>query len=232
MDRCDASLAALLAGLVGSPEPDAVARWIVAGTLRPWRCASLLLHVADGDRLQCIASHGVTPTQLRRLRIIDRDAPLPQAHVMRTGVAHGLEGAALTTEFPLLAGAGLPALDRYELRPVLHDTVPIGVLTVRIAGPADAEFHQAFGGVSDALALWLRGTSDRPRPARHSAPLRLSDRQQRILTGLRRDRTNAAIATELGFAVGTIKADIAAMSRMLGAHGREDLVQRAAQAGY
>lgn len=232
MDRCDASLAALLAGLVAAPEPDAIARWIVTGTLHPWGCTGLLLHVHDGALLRCVASHGFTPIQVRRLRVIDRSAALPQSQVLRTGVAHGGDTESLNTEFPLLAGAGLPAVGRYELRPVLHDTSPVGVLTVRITAPTDAEFHQALSGIANAISLWLRGSFGVPQQEAHSAPLRFSDRQRRILTGLRRNRTNAAIAAELGFAVGTFKADIAAMSRMLGAHGRVDLVQRAERAGY
>lgn len=232
MDRCDASLAALLAGLVAAPEPDAVTRWIVSGTLRPWHCTSALLHVRADDGLQCIASHGLSPLQVRRLRTIDANAPLPQASVMRSGVSHGSDGEALVAAYPLMAGAGLPVAGRYELRAVLQDTHPVGVLTVRITGAADAEFHQTLAGITDALSLWLRAMHAPRHVSEHTASLRLSERQRRILAALRRNRTNAAIATELGFAVGTIKADIAAMSRMLGAHGRADLVHRAAQAGF
>ncbi len=232
MERTEASLAALLAGLVAAPEPDAVARWIATGILQPWRCSMVLLHVVDRGELRMLGSHGLTPTQARRLRHIDPATALPPADVLRTGVAHGCAGAHLAEEHPLMAGVALPASGHYEFRAIRHDTATIGVMSVRIEDQADAVFHQAFGGGTDAVALWMHTLAIPTTTSVHAAPLRLTERQQRILAGLRRGRTNAAIAAELGFAVGTIKADIAAMSTMLGAHGRADVVERAARAGY
>ena len=131
-----------------------------------------------------------------------------------------------------MAGAGLPTTGYYEFLPIRRDTVTVGVLSVRIDSSPDAVFHQALTASADAVALWM-GTRTPPTPTdTHGAPLRLTERQQRVLAGLRRGRTNAAIAAELGFALGTIKADIAAMSQTLGAHGRAELIERAARAGY
>ena len=66
---------------------------------------------------------------------------------------------------------------------------------------------------------------------RSGATLAVSDRQQQVLSLIREGLTNRAIAARLGFAEGTIKADITAMSSLLGASGRDDLVAKAARAG-
>lgn len=234
MQQTDAPLRALLHVLTNSPQPDAVARTLLLGTLRPLELEYLTVHALVGDALELRSHNGLTPDRERLTARIPIDAPAPEAAAARDGVPQHVPGAVIRTEFPMMAHHDLASTGDLFSLPLLHEARSIGVLTIRGRGSFafDWSSRDLLEGAGCALALWLlTDARTAPAPAR-GARLRITERQQQVLAGLRRGHTNGAIASDLGFAVGTIKADITSMSALLGASGREDLLRKAARAGF
>lgn len=96
------------------------------------------------------------------------------------------------------------------------------------------ELFGALDGVAAALSVWAAGVissraGDAPRPRRD--PLHLTPRQADVLAAVRSGRTNGDIAAGLGVSVSTVKNELAALFRLLGASDRDELVELAARAG-
>jgi two-component system, NarL family, nitrate/nitrite response regulator NarL len=81
-------------------------------------------------------------------------------------------------------------------------------------------------GAIRAFAIAQRGTT-----ADSTGPLSLGDKDWAILDGLRDGLTNAALATQLGCNVSTVKRHIAALEVTLGAHDRFTLALQAMRHG-
>lgn len=98
--------------------------------------------------------------------------------------------------------------------------------------PATWQLRVTMDGLLAALSLWLltRPTSEIAGRALRE-PLTVTPRQREVLVLMREGHANADIARQLGYSIATVKADITAMSAMLGARGRADLLAKAAQAG-
>jgi DNA-binding CsgD family transcriptional regulator len=157
---------------------------------------------------------------------------------------------AVGPEFPLKARYAEQLQDlgcdlskcRLMALPVEIQAVTHGVLTLLMTtapdtwGWADVELLR---GTVWLLAAWLRlaeltnlleasGILGKPRTG---AKVHISERQQVILQALRDGRSNPSIATTLGFSVSTVKQDISALQKMLGARNRHEVVQRAVAVG-
>lgn len=231
MDADDAPLAALLHVLAATPAPAAVSRAIARGALRRHVVDIVMVHRRTDAALDLQCHHGLTAPQARLAQRLDLAAALPHCSVISAGTELVLSAHEVATRFPLMHGLELPARGMHLVLPILREARPMGTLSVHMAGsPADAlGMHPMLVAVADALALWL--PLEDPPASAVTSPLRVTARQRRVLDALRQGQTNAAIASDLGFAIGTIKADITHLSAILGAHGRAELVRKAAQAG-
>lgn len=126
--------------------------------------------------------------------------------------------------------------------PVEIQAVTHGVLTLLVTASPDswrwAEVELLRSTVW-LFAAWLRlveltnllEASGILRQPRSGANVQVSERQQAILQALRDGRSNPSIATTLGFSVSTVKQDISALQKMLGARNRHEVVQRAIAVG-
>lgn len=234
MQHTDALLRALLHVLTNSPQADAVARALALGTLRDLAPNYVTVHAIVDGTLELRSQFGLTPERERLSARIPGDAPTPEAAVARTGGCHRLAGTHLGDAFPMMTHHDLELSGELSCLALLHEAHAIGVLTVRATAleRQDWDMRDLLDGTCSALTLWLlTDARTAPAPAR-GAKLRITERQLQVLAGLRRELTNGAIASDLGFAVGTIKADITAMSALLGAMGREDLLRKASRAGF
>ncbi|MFM7146806.1 MAG: LuxR C-terminal-related transcriptional regulator [Actinomycetales bacterium] len=141
------------------------------------------------------------------------------------------EGGALSIDsHPRLIGVGC-------IQAVTHGVLTLVMTTAPDTwGWADVELLR---GTVWLLAAWLRlaeltnlleasGILGKPRTG---AKVHISERQQVILQALRDGRSNPSIATTLGFSVSTVKQDISALQKMLGARNRHEVVQRAVAVG-
>ena len=234
MPHTDALLRALLQVLTNSPRAEAVARTLALGTLRGLQPLSVTVHAIVGDALELRSHFGVSPDRARLALRIPADAPAPECDVARSARTCRIPGDDLAGAFPLMAhhDTGFPG--ELLCLPLMHEARAIGVLAIRLpkATPQDLATRDLLDGTCAALALWLLADARTAPAPPGGARLRITERQQRVLDGLRRGLKNGAIADELGFAIGTIKADITAMSALLGATGREDLLRKAERAGF
>ena len=232
MQHTDALLRGLLHVLTNSPRSDAIARTLALGTLNALSPQTLTVHAVAGSSLELRSSLGLSADEQRFAARIPLDAPAPEAHVARSAAGISASAAELRRRFPVLAHHDPTAPGLVLSLPCLHEARAIGVLTLRCEDSLAEAPQDLLDGVCAALALWLLADAEfAPAPAR-TARLRVTDRQHQVLDGLRRGLTNSAVAGELGFAVGTIKADITALSALLGAAGREDLLRKAERAGF
>lgn len=234
MQHTDALLRGLLHVLTNSPQAEAVARALTLGALQQLTPDYITVHALVDGSLELRSGFGLPPERAPLSARIPLDAPAPEAVAARSGTPQHVAGDALREAFPVMAHHDIAGRGDLLSLPLMHEARAVGVLTVRGQGALalDWDSHDLLDGVCSALALWLlTDARTAPAPAR-SARLRVTDRQHQVLDGLRRGLTNAAIASELGFAIGTIKADITAMSALLAASGREDLLRKATRAGF
>ncbi len=130
---------------------------------------------------------------------------------------------------------------RFIALPIDIQAVTQGVLTLLVSGGPDAWSWpevELLRGAASLLAVWLRLTQLtnlveasgmlRPQPG---ANVHLTERQHTILQALRDGKSNTSIATSLGFSISTVKQDISALQKMLGARNRHEVVRRAFAAG-
>ncbi|MHB0927433.1 MAG: helix-turn-helix transcriptional regulator [Candidatus Nanopelagicales bacterium] len=235
MERRDASLGAFLSLLAAQSRPSAIARAIAQGPLRSIGADLVMLHGAREQRLELRAQAGLTAPQRRLCALLPLPSATAQAATYRSAQEHLVDGSALTAEFPLMHPLGLPARGEYLFLPLLAAARPVGVLSIHAPQSIERswEFRDATTVVTSALTLWLLAQYPEDEfPPPSEARLQLTPRQLRVLAAIREGHANAAIATDLGFSVGTIKADITAMSALFGAVGRNDLVRKAERAGF
>ncbi len=235
MERSDASLGAFLSLLAAQPRPSTVARAIVRGPLRALDADLVMVHGSREQGLDLKAQLGLTPPQRRLCARLPLSAATAQAAAFSSARERFLEGGTLTADFPLMHPLQLPDAGEYLFLPLLAAAQPIGVLSLHSPLPIARswEVREASNVVASAISLWLlaQAPEDGLTPPQE-ARLQLTARQQRVLAALREGLPNAAIASDLGFSVGTIKADITAMSALFDAVGRKDLVRKAARAGF
>ncbi len=233
MDQDDASLGAFLSLLTASSRPAVVARAITTGPLRGSAIDIVTVHARAGSALELRCQFGLLAEQVRLCAKLPLAAPTVHAQVLNAGQATFIEANALPADYPMMNRLRLPQHGEFLILPLQMSGEPVGVLSLHTAARFDRSWglHAAVEPLAAALTLWLMATrSDDDVPA-PDARLRITPRQQHVLAAVRAGQTNAAIASDLGFSVGTIKADITAMSALFGAAGRQDLARKAARAG-
>ena len=121
--------------------------------------------------------------------------------------------------------------------PVRFKGTPAGVLYLETSGPVDWTWQlvASLESVSNAIAPWMVMHHSEMDCTRSVGPSRssveVSDRQRTIVRLVDGGKSNQEIADELGYSEATVRADLVHLSRMLGAHGRRDVVRRFSAAG-
>ena len=246
MILADSSLAAFLRMLADNPDPDTVAASIAQGVLsafRPIVTALGFIHL-DRQALAVVGAFGRDPEVRHLYSAVPLDTDIPATVCYRTNAIVTTPSARLAVDYPLVApyvnSGQEPQHGEATAFPIRYRGAVIAVLGLEFDhSQAEPWFlRSAVSTISGPLAIWaaLRmhldegpGTFWSRRPDR---PLTVTERQQRIIALVREGRTNAQIATEIGFSVPTIKSELARLSVLLGATSRSDLAAKAARAGF
>lgn len=236
-----APLPSFLSVLRDLPDGNTVAYAMVRGVLGSLDASLALLYVsrADGVTADLVGSYGVGPKETRLYAVVTADMHLPGAETFRTGVEKFLSAAEVADGYPLAAPffEALPPRGDIGFIPLLHRGAPIGFLVLGFTGaiPRTWEARATLDAVADATGLWAIAESHRNGDARAlesaTPPLEFTSRQRTILVHMREGKSTRDIATLLGYSPATIKADITALGKLLGAQGRAGILTKARRAG-
>jgi DNA-binding CsgD family transcriptional regulator len=229
----DEPLLAFLRLLADGGTGDAIGACLAEGLLREAAPTQLSVYLVDaaGECLEEHARYGAETEPDHRL--VPLDLALPMTEVFRTGRSGVWTMTEAAEQFPAIAGyvRSRPehAADETFVVPIRAQGRPVGVLLVALPGPADRSWQlgRLLEAASTALAVWAVGRlSVRPRPGARPRVrgIEVSDRQRRIVEGVRVGRSNAEIAADLDVSVGTVKADLSALYRLFAVSQREALV--------
>ena len=246
MILADSSLAAFLRTLADNPDPDTVASSIAQGVLsafRPLVTAIGFIHL-DRQVLAFVGAFGSDPEIRHLYSAVPLDTDIPATVCYRTNAIVTTPSARLAVDYPLVApyvnsGPG-PEHGEATAFPIRYRGAVIAVLGLEFDHPlAEPWFlRSAVSTISGPLAMWaalrlrLEDGPDAYWSRRPDRPLTVTERQQRIIALVREGRTNAQIATEIGFSIPTIKSELARLCVLLGATSRSDLAAKAARAGF
>lgn len=240
--RSPAGLVAFVRLLADRPDADVMAQAAAEGLLLAWRpeLVTVYLLAGDGAALELAGGVGLTEQQRQVYARVPLDVDLPITRAVLRDEYAFLRVADLVAEFPLLAAwaANHPHRDTAVVvgLPLRSRGRTIGVVSVSFSDAVEEgwELYRALDGLAAALSVWAVGQRApdlpaAPRPRRD--PLHLTPRQTDVLAAVRRGSTNAAIAETLGVSIGTVKNELSALFRLLGASDRDELVDLAARAG-
>ena len=236
-----APLPSFLSVLRDLPDGDTVAYAMVRGVLGSVGATMAIIYSArsDGVTADLVGAYGIGPREARVYGVVTADMHLPGAETFRTGVEKFMAAEQIAQEYPL-AGPffeALPARGDIGFVPLIHRGAPIGFLVLGFAATLERtwEVRSTLDAVADAVALWTIADAHRNGEARElageSPPLEFTVRQREILVHLREGMSTRDIASMLGYSQATIKADVTALSKLLGARGRADLLVKAKRAG-
>lgn len=224
----DGPLLVFLRLIASGAGADAIGAGLAEGLLRDARphLVSVYLLDADGACLEERVRYGAPPDPDHQR--VSVDVPVPMTEVFRTGRAGAWTMSEAAQDFPAVAGwmrsHPAHATDEVFIVPVRAQGRPIGVLLVTLPGPADRSWQlgRLMDAASTALAVWVM--SQPPEAALRARPARgieVSERQGRIVDGVRDGLSNAQIAQALDVSVSTVKADLATLYRLFGVSDRE-----------
>ena len=232
------ALSALLSVLADLPDGAAVGQAVMQGVLGPYGCDLALVYAqrTDGSAHDLVAGFGLGQRETAIYSSVPTDSHLPGAEAARTGVDRIMPAGQVAANYPLAAPffRSRPPQGDIAFMVLRHRGAPLGFCVLGFREPLVASWHLrvTMDALLAALSLWLL-----TRPASEVAgraprePLTTSPRQREVLVLVREGFSNREIAVQLGYSVATVKADITAMSAMLGARGRADLIHKAALAG-
>ena len=236
-----APLLAFLKVLRDFPEGDTVAYSMVRGLLAPYQAEAALIYAvrADAVTLDLVGSFGVGPRETRVYQAVTTSMHLPGAETFRTGVEKFMSAEQVAQDYPLAAPFFRDMAPHGDIAfiPLIHRGAPIGFLVLSFTEHLDRtwQLRAVLDAMCDALSLWSIADAQRHGEARalttDAPPLEFTARQREILVNMREGRSTREIATMLGYSPATIKADVAALSSLLGAKGRADLLVKAKRAG-
>jgi len=235
------ALLAYLAILRDLPDGDTVAYAMTRGMLGSVGAGLALIYSArrDGVTADLVGSYGVGTKVSRVYGVVTADMHLPGAEAFRSGVEQFLPASRVAEGYPLAAPffEALPPKGDIGFVPLIHRGAPIGFLVLGFDASLDRtwEVRSTITAAADATALWAIADAERNGEARALAadapPLEFTVRQREILIHLREEKSVREIADLLGYSQATIKADITALGKLLGARGRADLLVKAKRAG-
>ena len=252
-------LPVFLSYLGNFPDAQSVVEALLLGPLQRFPARGSAMWVLDGSVLRVVASQGHAPEEVMRWATIDLNVPAPAAACARTNAIqvvtreYLLEGWAEAMQLPEgseSVDAVLFGLDRsidgggggggdIVSVPLTVNGAAIGVLGFMVNEHVDwqpidlAELR----ALSSALGLWLdspstpRPTPWAPGPNPTYISMALTGRQKAILRLVEEGRSNAFIATKLGYSTSTIKQELQRITLALDVTSRTDAVRRAKAIG-
>lgn len=240
-----ASFTGFLRFLAGNPDGDSAARAMAMGALSPVGVIAAQIYALGSDeRLDLVGSYGFPADYSATFRSIPLSMSLPACDAFTSTKAVSVRADSLNQNYPLIGlrpgDAAIPAeATRIVSVPCLWSQVPIGALSLLQEARPEPEPQEwlYLDGVAAATAMWMN--SQRPYLVEHwrrAAPLphrefALTERQQRILELIGRDRTNGEIAKGLGYSIPTIKKDLQEIMKLLGTQDRRTTAGRAREIG-
>lgn len=237
------SMLAFFRMLADAPDGDTVAHAVCYGVLAPYDTELVTVHMADDDRgaLNLVAQWGLGRELAHLYARLPMDMSSPAVDVLRSGAELFVSLRQVAADYPLMAAylKAHPGQARSQAAylPLRHRGVPIGVLGLRFHQPIQRtwQLRQTLDALMSGITLWALAQAARTQGTaegrRRQRELKVSERQRQVLALVRERRTNAEIARQLGYSEVTIKADLTALYRLLGASGRDDLLEKAARAG-
>ena len=223
------------------PEGDAVGFAICRGLFAPFGADLALVYAArpDGHTLDLVASYGMGRRENAVYARVTADMHLPGAETFRIGTEKWLTREQVADTYPLAAPffRRFPTSGEMAFLPLRHRGAPVGFVVLGFSDPVEHTWHlrATIDGLLSATVMWvlaasaLRGTAN--SNLTEVVPLEITARQREVLVLMRDDKSNRAIAEELGYSVATIKADITALGQLLGASGRAEILDKARRAG-
>lgn len=238
-----ARLTAFLELAASAPDDNAVAAAVCDGLLAPFGSDNAVIYVARtaGRFFQLIAHAGWSTEVVHAYRRVVFDARTPLTTSYVDAVETFYTRKEIGRDFPVASHAltihANPSAGETGCFPLRHAGIPFGVVCVHF-DPAPVKslaFARAVDGLQAALSLWAWNRIEDPsgwsKAGTHGSPPLVTDRQRQILQFIAEGMTNSEIARRLAFSENTIKADLTALYRLLGASGRRDLIERARRSG-
>ena len=239
----DRSLTVLLRLLADDPDGTTLARALAQGALARLSVKVLTLNRVDHDAgvLVQVASYGMSREMDRAYAVMPLEASHPVGATVLNAETIELAVNSIDRRFPIVATAARsqPWFDTGHVlsMPIISRGIVIGALLAISDNPVPRSWsaRESLGNVCQSLAPWVllrmgERESAAPRVSRTS-PLTLSDRERTILRLVGEGRKNSEIAYELGYSDATVRADLGRLSKILGVHGRREVVQRAQELG-
>jgi DNA-binding CsgD family transcriptional regulator len=238
-DCAEPRLVTFLRMLAEAPDAHSVARAVACALLAPYDAEVVVIWQSNPDRtsLGIIGQWGLSAEVERLYTNVPLTVRHPARDVFVSGAERFLPVVEAADEYPLTSPAVTTqfggAHGEMGVLPLAHRGIPIGVITARFSTPPERTwtFRATLDGMVSAVTLW--SLSQLPRSGTIGTigrPASITGRQREVLSLARAGHTNADIARRLGFSEKTIKADLTTLYRLLGAHGRPDLIARAERA--
>lgn len=241
--RADTSLAGISRVIADDPTGDELCAVVLEGLRRPYGAVvyGLYLGVPSEDRLHLVGSAGWCDEDARAVRDIPMSLGVPVVEAAQTGSPIFMR----VHNIPEIVPFACEWFERHPWRetgevaafPVLSRGKVFGVQYLEFSRHVERSVRnvEAMTTLGHAITPWLMMArrvmeTDGPLPAVRG-PLHVSDRQRSIVRLVRDGRTNREIAESLGYSEATVRADLSHLSRMLGAHGRREVVMKAGRAG-
>ena len=233
--------------LAAFPSAQTVMGGLVTGPLAPYGVRTCRIWtVSDGD-LVAVVGHGHTPEESDRYAVLPGELDLALWRAVRSGepvITGGEEQP--SSDFGSIDGrfwAGV--LARVEARSVVRAPLRLGAESVGAMGfitdrtwPDDQHAGGVLSALTSALGLWITnprsGADGLAAATRAQAPqqsLAFSPRQREILLLVESGASNPQIALLLRVSVSSVKQDLQAAMRALGAQRRADAPARARRLG-
>ena len=237
------SMLAFFRTLADAPDGSTVAHAICRGLLPAYGCELVTIYLGtdDGQALDLLGQWGMERELARLYARLPMDLPSPERDAYRSGAEAFVSVRMVAKHYPIAASylKAHPGQARSQLvyLPLRRRSVPVGVLGLRFHQPVQRtwQLREALDALASGVTLWAvahaeaaRGTDEGRKRLRE---VKVSSRQREVLALVREGRTNADIARRLGYSEVTIKADLTALYKLLGASGRDDLVEKATRAG-
>ena len=229
--------------LADAPDGGTVAHAVCRGVLPAYGAELVTIYLATPDRtaLDLFGQWGLEHELVRLYARLPMDLPSPERDAYLSGSEAFVSARMVAKHYPIVASylKAHPAQARSQLAylPLRRRGIPVGVLGLRFHQPVQRtwQLRETLDALVSGVALWasaqaatVHGTDEGRRRLRE---VKVSNRQREVLALVRDGRTNAEIARRLGYSEVTIKADLTALYKLLGASGRDDLVDKAARAG-
>jgi DNA-binding CsgD family transcriptional regulator len=228
-----ASLDAFVRYLADDPRSQAVGTALLRGPLALLDASTAIVFAASADRasLRCVAAANYPPALLHQLAVLPVKAHHVACRVLRSGVEEVRSVAEAGHQHPAMRQAAESLRGEIASIPLRSQGETIGVLGFTCPGGLARtwETRRVVDGVVGALSLWvaLQRALDTAVALPDRTPLAVTARQRRVLELVREGASNAQIAVLVGYSEKTIKNDLTALYRRLGATSRTDLVARA-----